>query len=217
MKVQEIIDLLISDYAKGIPSDDTRLRPRRVYSALKNARATILSDRNARSEYNYTTLPCVGITKVNAVECSCVEVKGCYYYKTDCQLPAGLGDYDSSIKDVTTLDGSVRFSKIDWSRVKDSQYDRFTANKPRYFIRNGYIYLIHVPALLEVITIRGIFEDPVSIDCFLCDEDSTLCDPLDRDFPLERRYVDPVLKLAYQQLFALQTTEDKIDNNAEDQ
>lgn len=220
MKIREAVYKFMEGYSKGIPSDDTRLRPRRVYSALLNSRARVLADALPDvSEHNYYTLPCVPLEETTAHQCGCIPVEGCFYYKTKCDLPESITKGKMLISDVTTLDGTIRFSQIEWNQIKYTQYDKFTAKDPKYFIRNNTLFLVNVPKKLKVISIRGLFEDisDVSEDCYLCEREEENCIPaLDREFPVDRKYFNRICQLTRFELFGIQGTNDKEPNNQED-
>lgn len=220
MKIREAIYKFLSGYAGGIPSDDVRLRPRRVYSALLNSRARILADALPNvSEHNYFTLPCVPLEETTAHDCGCIPVAGCFYYKTKCTLPESITKDTMLISDVTTLDGTTRFSQIQWNAIYYSQHDKFTAKNPKYFVRNNTLYLVNVPNKLKVVSIRGLFSDltEISEDCYLCDREEEACIPmLDREFPVDRKYFNRICQLTRFELFGDQGVNDKQPNNQED-
>lgn len=216
MTVRESIQLIIDEYAKGVPSDDNRLRPRRVYAALKNARAMVLAqvyEKHGKvSAYNHTTLPCVKLKRVTAKELGCPSLEGCYYYTTECELPPFVGKLE-----VFTQDASIQFSEVEHGDIHYVRHSKYTARMPRWFIQNGSLRLINVPELLSFVTIRGAFEDPTEVRsaCYNCD--CGPCEnPLDQQFPFERRYQTPILVNAYRQLFVTQTQQDRINNGVED-
>jgi hypothetical protein len=208
MTVREYIHRVWQKFEDGMPSDDARLRQRRVYSALLSARAFVL-DKFIRqgniSEWNYTTLSCVPLEKTTAHECGCIPVQDCSYYKTSCELPDTMGQSNTTIKDVTTVDGTVQFGQTTWGGIKYDAYNRYTAKAPRYFIKNNRIFLVNVPySDLRVITLRGVFSDPVRAlqNCTQCpDSQAEPClSLLDSQFPIESRFDAEIIQLAMAEL-----------------
>lgn len=202
MRVREIISIFLEELSGGIPSDDTNVRPRRIYSLAKAARAKILGDamKNGKtvSESNYTTIPCIPVVEVTANECGCIPKVGCKYYKADCPLPQITAAGDNLLSDITTMDGTVRFSKINWDQIKYTQYDKYTSDDPKYYVKNGVIYLLHVPKGLQVITARAILDDPTEITeaCYYCPTTLDTCgSKLDQDFSLDRKYMPQLFQL----------------------
>lgn len=215
MTVREIIAIITHDYSKGTPGDDSALRPRRVYAALKNARAATLSRVKKLHDNNYVTLPCVPIVEVSQNECPCVPVLGCKNYVTDCQLPIPIGD--NMPVEISTYDGSIRFSQIDFSELTYLSANRYTANTPKFYIRNRKAYLLNAPKRLELVTVRLLSEDPTDLACVKCGSNDTLsCNPLDAPFPLDREYASDVIRRAAFELFKFQTYKDVYNNQRDD-
>jgi len=220
MTVREAISRVTSLRDEGVSSDDSRLRPRWAYSVLRSARAAVLRDelrkRNSLSEFNYTTIPCAELEKVSAHQCGCIEAAGCYYFRVKCTLPASIGDTDTQIADVTTLDGRVRFSPTQWRAAKYHSSDRYTSASPRFFIRNNQIYLIGNEPELKYVTIRGLFEDPVEAlsRCRACaeDEGKACIEALDQEFSIEPDLFQKVAQITYAELFGVQGREDTTSN-----
>lgn len=213
MTVREFIHRVWQKFENGTPSDDARLRQRRVYSALMSARAFVL-EKAKLSDFNYTTLSCVPLEKTTAHECGCVPVNNCSYYKTTCELPSTLGN--TGFKDVTTIDGKIMFGLTDWGALKYLHADRYTAAAPRYFIKNSRLFFVNVPFDdLKIVTLRAAFADPVKAltNCSICGVNSSDClSLLDSEFPLDARYESQVIELATQELQKI-AEQDKVNDN----
>lgn len=215
MTVREIIHTITHDYAKGVPGDDSSLRPRRVYAALKNARARVLARARKLNDNNYVTLPCVPISEVTINECLCVPVLGCKNYRTDCELPIEIGE--NAMMDISTYDGSIKFSQIQFADVAYLSSNKYTANSPKFYIRNRRAYMLNVPKRLELVTIRLLAEDPTDLACVKCGDNNALaCNPLDAPFPLDREYATDVIRTAVYELFKIQTQKDVYNNQRDD-
>lgn len=215
MTVREIIAIINHDYSKGVPGDDSSLRPRRVYASLKNARARVLSRARKLNDNNYVTLSCVPISEVTTNECPCVPVMGCVNYRTDCELPIDIGE--NVPMEITTYDGSIKFSQIDFADVAYLSSNRYTANSPKFYIRNRRAYMLNVPKRLSLVTIRLVAEDPTDLACVKCGDNDTLsCNPLDAPFPLDREYATDVIRTAVYELFKISTQKDVYNNSRDD-
>lgn len=197
MTVREAIYKIIGQSEFGIPSDDVRLRPRKVYAALKSARARVIKDSQTPTDFNYQDLTCVELERVTAHECGCLDVEGCYYWKSKCQLPSVIkGEII-----VTTIEPNQHYSMTDWTRIRDHVHDKYTSISKRFFIRNNHIFLINNTLKTEYMTIRAMFEDPVAAkaNCQAC------LDPcasyLDYDFPMDEAYFLRVRQIVEMELF----------------
>jgi hypothetical protein len=212
MTTREAIHRIWQKFENGTPSDDARLRQRRVYSALMSARAFVL-EKSKLSDFNYTTLSCVPLEKTTAHECGCIPLNDCSYYKTVCEIPATLSN--SAIKDVTTIDGRIMFGLTDWGSIKYLQADKYTGTAPRYFIKNGHAFFINVPFNdLKIVTMRGVFSDPVKAlqNCSLCSPTDCFS-LLDSQFPIDARFENQVIEIATQELQKI-AEQDRVNDNA---
>ena len=230
----EVISRIQSMYSKGTASDDTRLSPRHIYSKIKTARSFLLKrelDRRKSaqsiSEWNIQTIPCVSMVLVPPHECPCAPPVGCKILRSECPIPKPIqsnltGPY---LTDVTSLDGSTIFTATTWSRKKYRNADKYTANKPDYFLRDEYLY-ITVNTDLEAISLSGIFEDPDEAENFIiectCSEDcinpEVTCEPLyNRYLKMDEYLIEPLIELTMKELMLLaQIPSDQTNNAADD-
>lgn len=208
MKIGQAIQEIQSLYNKGVQSDDSRLTPRHIYNVLKRLRNTLLSEKSKKrqkvSQWNYQTLSCVELIKTDVSECPCAPPTGCEILKTKYPIPKPLNNYDSHlIQSVTTIDGSVKFDEISWTEKKTKAGNKYTAKKPDYFWKNNYLYITHKSGI-KLITITGLFEDPIEVEkfptlcpCTDCDE----CEDIfDKEFPCDEDTMSRVISMASEEL-----------------
>lgn len=228
MKVGDIIQRIQSLYSKGSQSDDTRLTPRHIYNKMLTVRSKLISEEAKKkqkvNQWNYQTIPCIELIKAPIHECPCLPPIGCEILRSKYKLPKPLTNYDKHlIQSVTSLDGNIIFSEIDFVEKKYKSANKYTAKKPDYYIRNGYLY-ITVNTKLSIVTLTGLFEDPIEVTDFpsYCkDADCKDCNdcesPMDKDFPLDNDMVDTLVELSVNELIVLfnQNIED-ISNDTKD-
>ena len=216
MKVVEIIQRVQSLYSKGCQSDDTRLSPRHIYSKLISLRSKYISQQAKKkqkiNQWNFQTLPCVELIKTDIHNCPCIPPIGCRVLRTKYPLPKPLTDLNRHlIQSVTSLDGTIIFSEIQWDEVKYKASSKYTATKPDFFIRDGYLYLVGLTQRmrhLDIITITGLWEDPLVSYSFIgkCEEGCTDCEDctsaLDKDFPIDGENVDWIISEAAEELIS---------------
>jgi hypothetical protein len=228
----EIISRIQALYSKGAASDDSRLSARHVYSKIKTARSFLLKrelDRRKSaqsiSEWNIQTIPCVSMELVPPHECPCAPPVGCKILRSECPIPKPIqsnitGPY---LTDVTSLDGSTVFTATTWSRKKYRNADKYTSNRPDYFLRDEFLY-ITVNTDLESIALSGIFEDPDEADNFIekctCSEEKDFkidCQPhYDRFLKMDEYLVEPLIELTMKELLLLGQVPSDETNNATD-
>lgn len=226
MVVAEAIQRVQSLYSRGVQSDDSRLTPRHTYSALMSARSTLLrqrSDKNQKiSDWSYQTLPCIELEKAPIHECPCAPSEGCMVLRSKHKIPKPITNLDSHlIRSITSLDGTTNFDATIFEHEKYSKGNKFTANKPGYYPRNGRIY-ITVYKTMKAVTGRGLFDDFIDAYFFpsICGEcEGCECiDVMDIEVPIDGDLIRPLVKLANEELIIImkQLGEDKLGNSSED-
>ena len=220
MIIREAIQRIQSLYSKGVASDDSRLKSRHIYSKLRTIRSKLLSEkynkRQTLASINYQVLPCVKVIKAPLSECPCIPPLGCCIYRIENPLPSPItGMNGHIIRSVTSLDGKIRFSEITWEDKKYKQYDKYTADKPDYFISNEYLYITS-KVELEVIRIELLLEDPIEGYTYpmYCEQTSTCTPVYEREFHLESTLFDAAVELTVQLLIGVfnQNQEDSTNN-----
>lgn len=208
--IKNVVGSVRSLYSKGVSSRASRLRVRQVYAKLLSVRASVLEKLTMTgkmiSETNYDVFECVEIIPAPKFECNCYLPHGCVLHRTKHKLPKLLsGMSDEEILYVTTLDGNIRFSKSNWKKAKNRQGNRFTANKPYYFIRNDYMYLTVPDPELSVITFAALTFDPIEAQIFprYLDAAPKLWNFPDLDFTMDPRYLEEVKRLTNLELVQL--------------
>jgi len=221
MTIKEIIQRIQALYSKGVKSDDSRLNSRHIYSKLKTIRGRLLYERVNKRQFianiNYQVLPCVELVVAPITECPCIPPLGCCIYKTKYPLPKPLSGINGHIiKSVTSLDGNIVFSELTWQDKKYKQFDKYTSQKPDYFISGEYLY-VTAKNDTEVIRIEILLEDPVDGYNYpmYCPVESDCLSIFDREFHLDNSMIDSAIELSVQELIAIfnQSQEDSSNNS----
>lgn len=226
MKLGELIQRVQSLYSKGVQSDNTRLSSRHIYSKLKSARATIISQKAKQKQkigdWNYQTISCVEMIDVDAHECPCVPKANCVKIKrSKYPIPHIMSDYNGNLIDyIMTIDSGDKFDFATRSEILHLSGNRYTATQRRYIIDRGYIY-IYGNNTPKVIQIRALFDDPIEAEQFISfcpDENFEKCsDIFDMDFPIDASTIDTVLQFAVQELITFFGQRPQENNTQEQQ
>jgi hypothetical protein len=205
MIVRQLIERVKTPYNKGIASDDSRLSSQYIYSKLITTRNRLVAQQLNRTQkvnqWVYQVLHCVELIVAPVYECPCVPPVGCTIYRSKFKLPKPLNSYSQhAIQSVTTIDGEIVFDEITWEEKRMKSHNRYTANKPDYFIKNDYLYVTQKtgPTLL---TLQGLFDDPIEAykypskcdDCVDCHD---CFSPLDMEFPIDGNQIDTLVEMA---------------------
>lgn len=225
LTIGEAIQRVQSLYSKGVQSRDSRLTSRHIYSALITARSILIrqqSNKNQRiNRWAYQVLPCVAVKAAPEHECKDCKPSECTVLRTVDKLPKLISDMDKMLfKSVTNLNGNISYDSDSFELVKYSTGNKYTALKPSYYLRNGYLY-ITVLKLVEVITIEGLFEDPIEVWQFpsTCPCPDCACQSVtDLELPIDRDLLKPMIQIANEELIVLmkQMREDRLDNAIDD-
>lgn len=225
MKIGEIVQRVQSLYSKGAASDDSRLSSRHIYNHMLTTRARLISQEANKkqriSAWNYQTIPCIEMEVVPAHECPCLPAIGCDVLKSKYELPKPLhGLSEDLIKSVTSIERSIKIDSITINAVNAQRGNKYTSKKSNYFIRDGYLYLTTYTEM-SVLSIVGLFEDPVEVEEFIgyCDETCTGCrgckDYPEEEFPIDVSMIDQLIQLTSQELLNIfpQSIEDKVNDS----
>src|SRR5690606_30328639 len=146
MTTGEIIQRIQSLYSKGVESDDSRLTNRHIYNKLLSVRSKLISQqakkRQKISQWNYQTLPCVELIEVAPHQCPCLPVAGCTMFRTLETLPKILTDLNRHLlQSVTSVTGDYTYSETTFALKKYKKGNKYTSEKPDYFIYNDYLWI----------------------------------------------------------------------------
>lgn len=209
MKIEEFIQRIFSRYSKGVQSDDIRLVPPHVFSKMESVRKTLLyqklNKKSKISRWNSQTIPCVEFIQASPNECPCLPSPGCKILRSKYKLPKPLHNNDGPmILSITSLDGSITFSKSTWDAIKYLKGVRATKDIYRYFERDGYIY-VHTRVINKLIlsidliaeNVLEAIEYPKICGCDDCEDCVSY---LDMEFPLDGELEEILIEMCAEEL-----------------
>lgn len=224
MITAQIIQRVQSAYSKGIQSADTRLSNRHIYNKILSSRSLLLSQKANKNQkigqLNYQTIPCVDMVSVPIVECPCIPARDQYILKSTHRFPWVISGISSHlIQNITSTDGSTRFSETKWETMSYSKADKYTSAKGQYFLRNGFLYISNSKEP-EIITVTGLFEDPLEVLKYpgsCCVPVDPCIDPMEMEFPMDSALIDAVVQLCTEELIKLfMSIKQDSNNNSRD-
>lgn len=170
-----------------------RIEDEQIYFWINETRAMLisqaLSKRQNISDVWVQAIKCLELIQVNASECCLVE-SDCYVLRSISQLPITIETHlDNSIIRVTTIDGEI-ISKSNPFEVKYNKYNKYTANKPQWFIQNGYLYVTNTD-LLKYVSVYGLFEDPAVLAEYV-DCNGQSCFDIDDPYPVSAKMANEI-------------------------
>jgi len=192
--------------SKGVTSDDTRISNRLVAHALKQARSRLIKIKLDKSDYisesNYQKL-CVPLELHTYHDCSCItDNNDCQILRSIAEIPKYLVAKWGPAIQVIYLNGR----RVPMASMTSNEYAEFSlTNNPKktgYFMEENYLYVLNNKKL-NTILIKGIWEDPESVDDFntaMCTNDNSCADYYTEDFPIDAELVFPMYQLAIELL-----------------
>ena len=211
MILSHIIQRVLSTINAGVQSDDNRARPRHIYNKILTVRSLLLNQKaNKRqhlSDVVFQTLPCVEMIKAPIHECPCLPPVGCYFVKTKYPLPDFVTDLSGPlIQLVSSLDGSITYTKTSWKAKKYKTGNKYTSKNPNYYFKDKHLYLT-CDTTTKIVSIVGVFKDPLEAYNYpsFCDEDCIDCTDcesiLDKEFPIDPSLEEPLVTMVSEELF----------------
>lgn len=203
MKIRELVQRVQSNYSKGVHSDDTRLRPRHIYSTALSVRSVLIEQKVNKnkeiSQWMYQNLECVEMINSPLSDCPCVPPTGCVFLRSKQKLPEPItGLQNTMIASVTSISG-YKFDKTTFEDFEYEENRKYSSKKLKYFIKNQYLYIL-AKNYPEVVTVRGMFNDPLAYKNFTscgCEEDeiSENCESiLDSEFTIDAELLEYLIE-----------------------
>ncbi len=211
MLLSEIIYNIKNLRAGGLQSVGEDLSDAQLAFIINYYRAKLIKQdvdrgRTSRSQ----DIQSLGLVTVEKSNDDCCDLNVCTL-RTVLQVPTFLEFNDTSlITFVGTVDGDAfQFSKA--NRISWDKFAKYTGKKPKWFILNGYIYIVNPPStLMKYITIRGVFENPQNVNKFStcdCEGNNQTCNVgYDFEYPLSMDRVDLIVKLVAETEFRILQT-----------
>lgn len=143
----------------------------------------------------------IPVEKANPSECPEIKVPGkCFLLKTTKPVPKPVRNKSTIFDYVGAVSGRDGYGYLDTAFANFIQFNRFTKDRPKWFYINEKIYLINEGSD-KFTLIRGVFEDPLSVNA--CGDPTCLTD--DDPYPVPADLlpiiVESILKVEMNKLF----------------
>lgn len=214
---------MILDQLK-LTSDDANFNENHVIFLLNKYRALAIKEEYERTkkelDESNKQLLCLDLIEVPAISGEVCE-EGTYLRSVN-KLPKILNFHHNDIQ-VTIMDyfnSNISYVSVD--RFRWVGHNKWLKNIIYATIApDNYVYLkSDNPQFLylEKIKLSAIFEDPEKVQDLLCDKENfdTICDILERDFPVEMALVPSILERVRRELYQSLYNKEDENNNAKD-
>tara|TARA_S200002703_G_C3715256_1_gene219727 strand:+ start:25 stop:696 length:672 start_codon:yes stop_codon:yes gene_type:complete len=193
MTLNEIAYNILNIVRGGRSNSDEHISLSQIKFNIKYYRAMMirrdLARNNFMSRHLEQDLGCIKMKAVNASKCCDFDIH-CEVYKSEVKIPRTVrANFKDMITYVGGVDGITRIPVIQPDYVKFIPYDKYTKNQRKAFFIEDYLY-IYNPDGIELINVRGVFEDPEEVAKFDCD--GTDCYDDDTPFPMPADMVQAI-------------------------
>ena len=212
---------LVLDELKGM-SDDFDFTEDHVHYLLTKYRAFLLKQRYSDikkqiPESNYQTI-CLDLINVPAI--SGEPCTGGVYLRSKQKVPFLMQIGTPRVYPIDYYQGEITYVSRD--RMRYVGYNKFLQNIIYCSIGpDNYLYFKSPNPqylYLEKVKFTGIFQDSMQASNLQCPDNNgeTVCDPIDRTFPIEDALVPPLIELVVKELAGSAYKPDDEANNAKD-
>ena len=140
-------------------------------------------------------ISCMELELVDSSDC-CIITTDCYILKTKQKLPITIETaLDNTILRITTPTGDI-IAKANPFKAKYNSYNKYTSNKPQWYLQNGYLYITS-ELLLEYINVFAIFENPEELIGFSSCNGSN-CFSWDSPYPCSLKMANDITNIIMQ-------------------
>lgn len=219
MTWREIV-YMISDELK-LDSDDSSFNEDHVAFLADKYRAFVLKQRysdikKSIPESNYQTL-CLELEEIPAI--SGEPCEGGHYLRSTIKVPSTMKLGNTRVFPYDYFQGEITFIPRD--RMRYIGYNKYLQNII-YCAKdpNGYLYFKSFNPqflYLERVKMSAIFEDAKEASELECNEGDSICDWMDREFPIESALVPVIIELVVKELRASEYMPSDETNDANDQ
>jgi hypothetical protein len=173
MTLDEIAYNLLNLVRGGRSNHDENISLDQIKFNIKHYRAVFIRRDFARNglitRHLEQDLGCLNLIRVDASKC-CSLPSTCPVYRTELPLPKTVRfNFKEAITYTGDITGLGRIPMVQPYEIAYIPYDKHTSNNPKTYMIEDYLY-VYNPKGMDVINVRGIFEDPEEVQRFkTCD------------------------------------------------
>jgi hypothetical protein len=155
-----------------------------------------VSKRQDISDVWVQSIPCLELELVDSSDC-CIVTTKCYILKTKRRIPITVETAaDNLILSVTNPMSDI-ITKSNRFEAKYNKYNKYTAEKPQWFLQDGYLYITN-DKLLEYVNVFAIFENPEELSEFTLCNNISSCFSWDSPYPVSLKMANDITNIVMQ-------------------
>ena len=203
-------------------SDDALYTEEHIIFLLSKYRVFLLKQRYSDvkkqiPESNYQTI-CLDLIEVPAI--SGEPCEGGFYLRSKEKIPFLMKIGNPRVYPIDYYQGEITYVSRD--RMRYVGYNKYLQNIIYASLGpDNYLYFKSFNPqflYLEKVRMTGIFEDTLAASELQCPDESgnTVCDVLDREFPIENALIPPLIQLVVEELTKAEYKPEDKENNSDD-
>ena len=187
MTLNEIAYNLLNQVRGGRSHHDEHISLDQIKFNIKHYRAVFIRRDFARSGFNSRhteqDLGCLELKKVDPSKC-CGLPSSCSVYRTTEKIPRTIRyNFEEALTHVGDITGTGTIPIVNSNIIKFLTYDKYTNKNYKAYMIQDYLYIYNANGL-EMINVRGVFEDPREIEKFTNCGGDQCYDDSSTDFPI---------------------------------
>lgn len=189
--LNKIVYDVLNIASRGQQSDDFPISVRQCEIWVHELRAKLIS----QSIQKKGDILDNWIQHINCLELETVDAAECCDVDTDCTILKSVEQLPSYVEIVSVRDitNKLSFSPINLFRAKYISGNKYTANRPKYYMKDQYLYIVNSDTL-EKVSISGVFEDPTELSAFT-DCDGSSCYNGDMSYPVNLKMATDIVDI----------------------
>lgn len=201
----------------GTQSDDTAVSDRQVAYWVNQVRSTLvehdMSNTKSIPDAFVQHLECIDLECIDPTECCEVSIAETEKLLRSTQkLPVTIQRRGkNTIVSVSSVDKSTAFSETSYYRQKMNKYNKYTGHKPRWFIKDNYLYIVS-GFVMDTISVAGVFDDPTeALEFSTCK--GTPCFTWDSDYPVTNKMAKVITDIVIKEKLGIVIQAPRDDSN----
>jgi|GEM_PF-900971 len=201
----------------GTQSDDTPVSDRQVAYWVNQVRSILveqgMSSTKAIPDAFVQHLECIELECIDAAECCGVSISSNErLLKSTQRLPITIQrGGKNTIISVSSVDKLVSFSETSFYRQRVNKYNKYTGSKPRWFLKDNYLYIVS-GFVLDTVSIAGVFDDPTeALEFSTCE--GAPCFTWDSEYPITNKIAKVLTDIVLQDKLGIVLKAPRDDSN----
>jgi len=201
----------------GSQSDDSPISDRQVAYWVNQGRSLLVEQSMSTTK----SIPDAFIQHIECVDLECIKAEEC------CGVALSTGERllrstqkipitiqrsgKNTLISVSSINKLVGFAETSFYRQKVNKYNKYTGSKPRWFLKDNYLYIIN-GFVMDKVSIAGVFDDPTEVLEFSTCEGAP-CFTWDSPYPITNKIAKIISDMVLKEKLGIALSVSRDDKN----